>query len=116
MSRDTDDTIIRPAVLVSLDDAEGTLGVVTSGKGEDEALIVFRGPEDAWAFQESNDRYSAAEGFSVVGMEPPAISALLDKQGIGNVALPEEWTGSGGVDTFTAANFLKLLDTAEIVD
>lgn len=116
MSRDTDSAIIRPTVLVSLDQAEGTLGVVTAGKGEDEALIVFRGPEDAWAFQEHDDRYSAAEGFSVVGMELPAISALLDKQGIGNVAVPEEWTGSGGVDTFTAANFLELLDTAEIVD
>ncbi|MEJ7873368.1 MAG: hypothetical protein WKF67_14000 [Rubrobacteraceae bacterium] len=113
MSEDTH--VIRPTVLVRLDEEEGTLGVVTSGKGEEEALIVFRGPEDAWAFQERNGRYSAAEGFSVIGMEPVAVSALLDKQGLGNVALPEEWTGTGGVDRFSAANFLELLDTAEIV-
>ena len=27
--------------------------------------------------------------------------------------MPEEWTGSGGSDLFTAANFLELLDTTE---
>ncbi len=111
-----DTSIIHPTVIVRVDDGEGTWGVVTAGKGEDEALIVFRGPEDAWAFQERNG-YSAAEGFAVVGMEHPAISALLDKQGLHLVALPEEWTGSSeaSVDTFTAGVFLELLDTAERV-
>lgn len=112
MSLDTE--TIYFSVIVSLDESGGTLGVVTAGKGQDEALIVFRGPEDAWAFQERDDRYSAAEGFTVVGMEPVAISALLDKQGLQLVALPEEWTGSGRVDLFTAENFLELLDGAEV--
>lgn len=103
--------VIYPTVLVQVDG--DTLGTVTAGEGEDEALIVFRGPDDARGFQRSNGRYSAEAGFSVVGMERDAIAALLEKQAIPLVAMPEAWTGSGRVDTFTAANFLELLDTAE---
>lgn len=113
MSAPETSVVIHPTVLVRLDG--DTMEAVTARDEGHEALIVFRGPEDAWAFQRHNGRYSAAEGFSVVGMEPVAVASLLDKHGLAYVAMSEEWTGSGGVDLFTAANFLELLDTAERV-
>lgn len=106
---------VHPAVLVNADHAEGTLGVVTAGEGEHEALVVFRGPDDARAYQRDNCKHSAAEGFEIIGMGRDALASLLDKQGISWVAMPEEWTGSGSVDLFSAAGFLELLDTAEPV-
>lgn len=111
MSADT--STIYPTVLVNADHGEKTLGVVTAVEGEQEALVVFRGPNDARAYQQTSGKHSAEEGFELIGMSRKALSALLDKQDLSWVALPEEWTGSGGVDFFTSENFLELLDTAE---
>jgi len=113
MSADT--FTISPTVIVRLDEQEGTLGVVSANQGPDEALVVFRGPEDAWAFQRTSGKYTEAEGFLVVGMDRNAVAALLDKQGLRYVAMPEAWTedASGGVDLLSAGNFLEFLDESE---
>jgi hypothetical protein len=102
-----------PTVLVRLDG--DAVEVVTAGGGADEALIVFRGFGDARAFQAGNPRYSGAEGFLAIGMEREAVAAVLGKHGLGWVHMPEAWTGEkgAGVDSFTAANFLGLLEASE---
>jgi hypothetical protein len=113
MSADT--FTLCPTTIMRVDEQEGKLGVVSAGHGPDEALVVFRGPEDAWAFQRTSGKYTEAEGCTVVGMDRNAVAALLDKQGLRYVAMPEGWTGdpSGRVDLFSAENFLKFLDESE---
>ena len=102
-----------PTVLVRL--GADSLEVVTAGGGADKALIVFRGFADAAAFQAGNPRYSEAEGFLAVGVGREAVAAVLDKHGFPLVHMPEAWTGEkgAGVDSFTAANFLGLLEASE---
>jgi hypothetical protein len=87
---------------------------VTVGKGLDEALLVFRGPEDARAYQEATGNHGRGEGFEIVGMAREAVEALLEQHGLSRVAMPEPWTGTGRVDLFTAENFLRLLEHAEV--
>jgi hypothetical protein len=101
---------ISPTVIVRLDEREEKLGVVTVGEGPDEAVIVFRGPEDAFAFRRMSGKYTEAQGFVVIGMGRDSLAKLLDKWGLCRVAVPERWTGSGGVDLFSAESFLALLD------
>jgi hypothetical protein len=93
-----------------------TIGVATVGKGPDEALLVFRGPEDARAYQETSDKHGRGIGFELVGMPREAVACLLDTYGLSRVAMPEPWTGDARVDLFTAENFLRLLEHAEVSD
>jgi len=101
---------LAPTVLVRAGD---TLDVVTVQDGDLEALIVFRVPDDAAGYQQGTPKHAPAEGFERVGMKRDAIAALLDTQGIAWVAMPEPWTGKGGVDLFAAADFLAFLDECE---
>lgn len=103
--------VLAPTVILRLD-AEGTLGVVTAGEGPKEALIVFRGPEDARGYQRTTGKHTEAEGFKLIGMGEEALVALLDKLGLSMVAMPEPWTGdaSSRVDLFSRENFLRFLE------
>lgn len=103
--------LIAPTVIVRV--APESIGVVTVGKGSEEALLVFRGPEDARAYQEASGKHDRADGFEIVGMPLEAVEALLQKQGLSRVAMPEPWAGSGGVNLFSAENFLWLLGGTE---
>ena len=100
--------VVSPTVLVRLGEEGEAFGVVTLGKGEEEALVVFRGPEDARAYQEHTGKHTAAEGVAVIGMDLDAVSAVLDVTGVGRVAMPEPWTGDGLVDLFEARDFFAL--------
>ncbi len=102
---------LAPTVILRLD-AEGTLGVVTAGEGPEEALLVFRGPEDARGYQRTTGKHATAEGFQLIGMGEEAVAALLDKHGLSWVLMPEPWTGdaSSGVDLFTRENFIRFLE------
>ncbi len=108
MSADT--FTVHPTVLVR---SGSTLDVVTVRDGGVEALLVFRGPDDAEGYRRTTGKHTAAEGFERVGVGRNALAALLDKQGISWVAMPEPWTGTGGVDLFAAADFLAFLDECE---
>lgn len=77
---------------------------------------MFGGEDDARGYQHDTGKHTAGEGFGIFGIERDGIASLLDKQGIDHVALTSPWTGSGPVDPFTAAGFLELLDTSEVVD
>ncbi len=104
---------IRPTVLVLDREGDETLGLVTAFEGEGKALIVFRGPEDAFRFQAHAGRYTLEEGYRVIGMSHRALDALLAREGIGYVAMPEPWTGKGGVDIFERDHFFALLEEGQ---
>ena len=106
--------ILRPTVILRPDDSG--IGVVTAGEGEREALIVFRGPEDAHGFRTEAGKYTAAEGFLLVGMGHEALASLIDLLGVRLVAVPgSPYTGGaeGGVDAFDAAGFVSALEESE---
>lgn len=107
-----EEVLIRPTVILRLDEEEETLGTATVRKDGMEALMVFRGPEDAFAFQRQAGKHTAAEGFEVIGMGRDGVAALLGKHGLDHVIMPERWTGGAdaSADVFTADNFLRLLD------
>lgn len=105
----TDTFILAPTVLVRLEGDR--LAVVTVGEGSDEALVLFRGPEDAWAYQRTTGKHTAEEGFRVIGLTDVSLAAMLDRHGLSQVAVPEPWIGeaNAGVDLFTAENFMGML-------
>lgn len=77
-----------------------------------DALLVFRSEADALAFRASSEKHPAAEGWRPLNLDRDLLVGFLDLHELGAVVMPEEWTGSGGSDLFTAANFLELLDTS----
>jgi hypothetical protein len=104
--------VLSPTVIVRFTPEK--ISVVTVGKGPDEALLVFRGPEDARGYQEAFGKHVRGLGFELVGMTREAVASLLDKHDLSYVAMPEPWTGDARVDLFTAENFLRLLEHAEV--
>ena len=92
--------------------------MVTVGEGKDEALLVFRGPEDAWDYQRTTGKHTAEEGFMVLGLGDEALTAMLDKHGLSWVAMPEPWTGEAGsgVDLFRRESFLGMLAEFPLVE
>ena len=86
------------------------IGFVTATQDGDEALIVFRSPEEADRFREYTGRYGSEEGYRLLRVDVEEISCVLEVQGLSFVAFPEPWTGYGGIDLFTAENFLRFLE------
>lgn len=60
--------MITPTVLVLDREGDETFGFVTAWEGEGRALIVFRGPEDAFRFQQLEGLYTEREGYLVVSL------------------------------------------------
>ncbi len=108
--------ILTPTVLLRLIEArvgeytEERVELVTAGSGTEEALIVFRNPEEAEKFRKTTGKYSAAEGFRRIGMGLEAIKAVFEKWGLRYVHMPEAWGESGVVDTFEADSFVRMLE------
>ncbi|MDP9474806.1 MAG: hypothetical protein M3R38_03800 [Actinomycetota bacterium] len=105
---------VHPTVILRVGDTG--FDVVTAGKGEREALIVFRGPEDAQAFRDKTGKAAAAEGYELIGINPEALASLVAKLGVRLVVMPESpYTGGeeGGVDTFDAGDFVAMLAESE---
>lgn len=104
--------VLEPTVLLR---SEGDkLATVTAGKGEDEALMVFRTPEEAKKYQEHTGKHTPKEGFTRVQIGDEVLADLLSAYGIHNIVMPEPWIGAGGVDLFTAENFFRLLKESEV--
>lgn len=102
--------LLAPTVIVRLEG--GTFSVVTAGEGEEEALLVFRGPEDARAYQRTSGKHTTEEGFVVLGLvRDEAVAAMLDKHALSWVVMPEPWTGDSSAASalFTRGNFMRLL-------
>lgn len=66
---------VRPTVIVRLSEEEGTLGAVSVGAGEEEALIVFRGLEDARSYQEHTGKHTLEKGHKLVGVGIEGLTA-----------------------------------------
>lgn len=108
-----DTFVLRPTALLRFDG--DVLAVATMNADEGQAMLVFRDPDEARKYQEHTGKSLPSEGFKRMQLGEEEIDALLDTNGIGYVAMPEPWTGGGGVDLFTAENFLEFLRTSEEV-
>jgi len=114
----TDTHVIHPTTLYAMDttDPEAlTVRAASAPSPEGDALLVFRSRADAEAYRAGTGNHPASEGWRLLDLDRDLIARLLQMHGLGAVVMPEEWTGTGGTDLFSAANFLELLDTAEIV-
>ena len=79
-------------------------------------MIVFRGPEeDARGLQAAADKYTAADGFLLIGMQHEALASLIDMLGVRLVVMPESPYTGGGVHAFEAGAFVALLEESEEV-
>lgn len=108
---ETEGFVLSPTVIVRVEGDE--FGVVTTGRAEEKALIVFRSPEEAQKYQKQAGEYQPSEGFKRARLGKEEIAAILETQGIANVAMPEPWVGGDGrVDLFTKENFLLFLKSA----
>lgn len=81
-----------------------------AGKGR--AMIVFRSEEEAGKYRAATGNHPEAEGWRPVPLDLPALSDILELHGCSHVAMPEPWTGTGGVDFFAVADFIGMLEGA----
>ena len=102
---------ILPTVLIRL--GPESMEVVIIPKDEEEALVVFRGPEDAAGYQEDSGKHTAEEGFELIGMGHEAIAALLEKHNLGWVHLVGPWGSNEEGSLFQAGNFVRFLETCQ---
>jgi hypothetical protein len=109
-----EDFTILPTVLIRLDHER--MEVVTVGKSEETALIVFRSPEDAAGYQEDAPKHTTDEGFELVGMTHVGLAALLEKHGLQWVHMPEPWGSDEPGAFFEAPNFLRMLEESVVED
>ena len=112
---DADGFILTPTVLYRMDPEHDLQSTATVPTAYGEALIVFRGPEDAQGYQRTTGKHTAEEGFKPVSLSGEEISGVLDIHDLSVVAMPEPWTGeaSSGVDLFSREDFLELLEASE---
>jgi hypothetical protein len=106
---------LEPTVLYRMDPERDLQSTATVPTAYGEALIVFRGPEDAQGYQRTTGKHTAEEGFKPVSLSGEEISGVLDIHGLSVVAMPEPWTGeaSSGVDVFARDNFFRFLEECE---
>ena len=97
---------ITPTVLFCDGEVDGTVDVFTVDPGGGDHLIVFRALEDAWAYQ----KHTGRTDLKAIGMHHRALSRLLKVRRIEFVALPEHWPGEGTVDSYTAKDFIQMLE------
>jgi hypothetical protein len=103
---------LEPTVLYRMDPEHDRQSTATVPTAYGEALIVFRGPEDAQGYQRTTGKHTDEEGFKPVSLSGEEISGVLDIHGLSVVAMPEPWTGeaSSGVDVFSRDNFFRFLE------
>jgi hypothetical protein len=111
----TEDTFVITPTVLALKES-GRFGFITVAQGSDEeALVVFRGPEEVRKYQDYSGKHTAEEGFEAICMGPSEIAATLEEIGIRYVVMPEPWVGGhGGVDWFEANRFLQLLEESPL--
>ena len=65
----------------------------------------------------STGKHTTAEGFRIINMDRDDVEGALEMCARPLVAMPQTWTGGRGrVDTFTAQNFLRLLDSRTLAE
>lgn len=108
---DEEGFVLRPTVIYRMTpDGDGHAAAVADTE-EGRALIVFRNEEEAEKYREYSGKYPASEGFKPVSLDHGALADVMKLHGCTHVAMPGPWVGGdGGVDTFTAENFIRLLE------
>ncbi len=102
---------ILPTVLIRL--GPESMEAVTVSGDDGEALVVFRGPEDAAGYQHDSGKHTADEGFERIGMTHEAIAALLEKHDLGWVLLTAPWDSDEEGSLFKAASFVRFLEASQ---
>ena len=69
---------------------------------DEDALLVFRGEEDAEKFRTTTGVYPAEEGYEAVRADARDLARVCILHGFKQVCMPEPWTGSSAwnVDTY----------------
>ncbi len=101
---------VTPTVLYRMD--RGTIAAATVEYEDGRAMTVFRSEEEAEKYRAATGNHLDAEGWRPVALNLPALSDLLELHGCSHVAMPEPWTGTGGVDFFAASDFIGMLEEA----
>jgi hypothetical protein len=103
---------LEPTVLYRMDLERDLQSTATVPTEIGEALIVFRGPEDARGYQRTTGKHTDEEGFKPVNLDHEQVADVLAMHGLSVVAMPEPWTGeaSSGVDVFAGEDFIRLLE------
>jgi hypothetical protein len=108
-----DDVVhVMPTVLCRMDGETMAAAVAEGPEGGDRALVVFRSEEEADRYRAATGNHPDAEGWRPVALGLRELSDLLEIHGCTHVAMPEPWTGAGGVDFFAAADFIGMLEEA----
>ncbi len=114
--REEEEVRIRPTIIATAptDGGGDVVGFVTADlpAAGGEALVVFRGLEDAREYQERTGKSTPGEGYKIiVGLSAGALADVLDTLGAPLVAMPGLWTGGDGeVDVFDAGDFVAMLE------
>lgn len=108
---DEEGFVIYPTVIYHMtSDGDGHTAAVAEIE-DGRALIVFRNEEEAEKYREYTGKYPASESFKPVSLDHEALADVMKLHGCTHVVMPEPWVGrGGGVDTFTAGNFVRLLE------
>jgi hypothetical protein len=73
------------------------------------ALLVFRSEEEAEKYRSTTGNYPETEGFKAINVGYEELADLVEIHDCTHVAMPEPWTGKGGVDFFKAADYVGML-------
>ena len=65
-------------------------------------MIVFRYEEEGENYHSQTDKYPKSEGFKAVTLPHGDLQDILKMHSCTHLAMPEPWTGEGGVDRFLA--------------
>jgi hypothetical protein len=106
--------VVCPTVLYRMDRERMAAAVAEGPEGGDRALIVFRSEEEAEKYRAATGNHPDAEGWRPVALDLRELSDLLEIHGCPQVAMPEPWTGTGGVDFFAAGDFIGMLEEAPV--
>ena len=97
--------IIQPTIIRLLEEDEDLEGV--AHVRAENALIVFRGEEEAEAFRADTGQYPAEEGYGLVGVDPIGIARTCLRHGFDAVCVPDApWRSHGDA----AVRFCDVVD------
>ena len=107
--RDEDLIHIIPTVLYRME--RGIHAAATVEHSPDgRALLVFRNEEEAEKYRAHTGKHPEPEGWGPVALDLEDLQNVLKMHECTHVAMPEEWTGEGGVDFFKASDFIGMLE------
>ena len=97
----TEDTVhINPTILYRV--GRRTLEAVTVDRGDGHTMIVFRYEAEVEKYRSQTGKYPESEDFKALTLPYGDLQDVLKMHSCTHVAMPEPWTGEGGVHRFEA--------------